>query len=126
MTTDKPTWLESVARTMNSTAILYETNGTPSGAAGLGDVGIAAYALSAELASKSDDLDAAMDSIARHKLHAPETFETVLYGAILNLLSLELEPAFKLLDKTSTDRRKRAERDWEAIRAQAKTTGESA
>jgi hypothetical protein len=100
----------------NQGSVVYETAGRPSGVAGVGDVGLAASALSMELAAVSGDLEAAIDAMVRHKEHAPEIFESVLLGTVLNLLGHQLEPAFKILDGTSTDRRARAVREWRALR----------
>jgi len=103
----------------NKASVVYETAGQPSGVAGVGDVGLAASALTMELATVTGDLDAAIDAMARHKEHAPEIFESVLLGVILNLLGHHLEPAFKILDGSSTDRRARALKEWRAVREAA-------
>ena len=108
--------LAQLVKLFNSGSVLYESNGEPTGMAGVGDVGIAAFALSMELAASTGDPKELIDAIIRHKQHAPEIFESVLYGAVLNLLVLQLEPAFRLLDGTSTDRRARAVKDWEAVK----------
>ena len=116
--TDLPldSFLRSLADAYNGTAIVYETNGTPTGVSGAGDIGVASLALSAEIAAKCDSGSGILDTIVRHQDHAPDIFESVLLGALINLANLHLEPAYKLLDGTSTDRRARAQKEWAAIK----------
>ena len=109
-------WLKNVADLFNRGSVIYEAAGKPVAVSGLGDVGLASMALGMELAATSHDHIEAMDVLIRHKQHDPDTFELVMYGAVLNLLALHLEPAFRLLDGTSTDRRARAVKDWKAVK----------
>lgn len=108
--------LKKLADLFNHGSVIYESAGKPVAVSGLGDVGLASMALAMELAATSHDHTEAMDVLIRHKQHDPETFELVMYGAVLNLLALHLEPAFRLLDGTSTDRRARAVKDWKAVK----------
>lgn len=116
--TDLPldAFLRSLADAYNGTSIVYETNGTPTGVSGAGDVGVASMALCAEIAAKCDSGPEIIAAIVRHHDHAPEIFKSVLLGALIDLANLHLEPAYKLLDGTSTDRRARAKKEWAAIR----------
>lgn len=108
--------LKSIADLFNHGSVIYEAAGKPVAVSGLGDVSVASMALGMELAATSHDHTEAMDVLVRHKQHDPDTFELVMYGAVLNLLALHLEPAFRLLDGTSTDRRARAVKDWKAVK----------
>jgi len=108
--------LKKLADLFNHSSVIYEAAGKPVAVSGLGDVSVASMALGMELAATSHDPMKAVDVLVRHKEHDPDTFELVMYGAVLNLLALHLEPAFRLLDGTSTDRRARAVKDWAAVR----------
>jgi hypothetical protein len=99
----------------NRTTIIVETKGEGTGVVGAGDVGMAAHTLAMELAALAGDNDACIAAIIRQQNRDPETHELVLYGVILNLLSRNLEPAYKLLDGTSTDQRARAVKAWQIV-----------
>jgi hypothetical protein len=88
--------------------IVYENSGKPSGIASFADVAAGSVTLAWELAAVAGDNIAATELLAKHKIASPDTFENVLMGAVLNLVQFELDPAFRLLDGTSTDRRQRA------------------
>jgi len=108
--------LKKLVDLFNNGSVIYEAAGKPVAVSGLGDVGLASMALAIELAATSHDHTEAIDVLIRHKEHDPDTFELVMYGAVLNLLALHLEPAFRLLDRTSTDRRARAVKDRKAVK----------
>jgi hypothetical protein len=108
-------FFDNLSRTLRGQKVVYETNGVRSGESNLADIGIASYALAAHLAAHTDDPQACIDELIRHKNYDHD-FELVLYGAIINLATHYLEPAYKALDGSELDARADAVSVWDAIR----------
>jgi hypothetical protein len=97
---------------------LYDDNdGVPSSVVGSGSMSIASYALASELAALSAAPDLMVKAVVRH--HAlstetlgPDAWTDVLYGALLHLAMLYLEPAYKVTDGTDYDMRAAARTWW--------------
>lgn len=126
MTTSKD-WLTAYLSELETAANkalggqLYEdANGRPSGVAGLGSLGLASITLATEVAAKTDDPDELLAVVFRHKAHVvhtlgPDAWPDVLYGTVLQLAVLYLEPAYKVTDTSGIDVRSATQQWWEAI-----------
>lgn len=133
MTTSKE-WLSTYLSELETAANkalggqLYEDDaGQPSSVAGLGSLGLAAFTLATELAAKSSDPDELIAVVATHKAHVentlgPDAWPDVLYGVVLQLAVLYLEPAYKVTDTTQVDVRGATQQWWEAISTPAEPT----
>ncbi|PZE71775.1 hypothetical protein DEJ27_03085 [Curtobacterium sp. MCPF17_018] len=101
---------------------LYEDNeGVPSGVVGAGSISIASYTLASELATLTAHPDQMVQAVVRH--HAlstgtlgAEAWSDVLYGALLHLAMLYLEPAYRVTDSSGDlDMRAAANEWWETL-----------
>lgn len=112
--------LETAANKALGGQLYEDANGRPSSVAGLGSLGLAAITLATEIAAKSDDPDELMAVVYRHKAHVehtlgPDAWADVLYGVVLQLAVLYLEPAYKVTDTSGIDVRSATRQWWEAI-----------
>ena len=98
---------------------LYK-DGVPSSVVGAGSISIASYSLASELATLTASPDLMVKTVVRH--HAlttetlgPDAWPDVLYGALLHLAMLYLEPVYKVTDGTDFDMRAAARTWWSTL-----------
>jgi len=97
---------------------LYEDReGIPSTVVGAGSISLAGYALATQLATVTDDPAQMVRTVVDHHALAeqklgPDAWADVLYGALLHLAMLYLEPAYKVTDRTVYDMRAAARTWW--------------
>lgn len=102
------------------TQIYEDSEGVPSTVVGGGSIGIAAYALATQVATATADPDVLVELVTTHRLLSevklgPDAWPDVLYGALLHLAFLYLEPAYKVTDSTEYDLRGAAHQWWQTF-----------
>jgi hypothetical protein len=97
---------------------LYEDReGIPSTVVGAGSISLAGYALATQLATVTDDPNQMVQTVVDHHALAaaklgPDAWPDVLYGALLHIAMLYLEPAYKVTDNTNFAMRAAAQQWW--------------
>lgn len=97
---------------------LYEdSEGIPSTVVGAGSISLAGYALASELATLTAHPDDMVQAIVRHHALSTDTlgaeaWPDVLYGALLHLAMLYLEPAYKVTDGSGDLDMRAAANEW--------------
>lgn len=97
---------------------LYEDReGIPSTVVGAGSISLAGYALATQLATVTDDPAQMVRTVVDHHALAaaklgPDAWPDVLYGALLHIAMLYLEPAYKVTDSTEYCLRAAAKAWW--------------
>ncbi|MEV7762257.1 hypothetical protein [Curtobacterium flaccumfaciens] len=100
---------------------LYEDReGIPSTVVGAGSISLAGYALATQLATVTDDHAQMVRTVVDHHALAaaklgPDAWPDVLYGALLHIAMLYLEPAYKVTDGTAYDMRAAAATWWKTV-----------
>jgi hypothetical protein len=97
---------------------LYEDReGIPSTVVGAGSISLAGYALATQLATVTDDPAQMVRTVVDHHALAaaklgPDAWPDVLYGALLHIVMLYLEPAYKVTDGAEYGLRTAAKTWW--------------
>lgn len=99
------------------TQIYEDSEGIPSTVVGAGSISLAGYALATQLATVTDDPNEMVQTVVDHHAVAevklgPDAWPDVLYGALLHLAMLYLEPCYKVADRTDYDLRAVARQWW--------------
>jgi hypothetical protein len=118
------TYLEELETAGNKmlTQLYEDSEGIPSTVVGAGSISLASYALASHLATITNDPDQMVRTVVDHHALAtaklgPDVWPDVLYGALLHLAMLYLEPAFKVAEGTDYDLRSAAREFWSTIAA---------
>lgn len=123
MTDTSSNWLKAYLDELETagnkmlTQLYEDSEGVPSTVVGAGSISLAGYALASQLATVTDDPDQMVRTVVDHHALAsaqvgPDAWPDVLYGALLHLAMLYLEPAYKVGDGTDYDLRFAAEQWW--------------
>ncbi|MET3450103.1 hypothetical protein [Curtobacterium sp. 1544] len=122
------TYLEELETAGNKmlTQLYEDSEGIPSTVVGAGSISLAGYALASQIATVTDDPDRTVRVVVDHHAIAsaklgPDAWPDVLYGALLHLAMLYLEPAYKVTDSTGFDMRAAARAWWATLE---QTTGD--
>lgn len=123
MTDASSNWLKSYLEELETagnkmlTQLYEDRDGIPSTVVGAGSISLAGYALATHLATVTDDPNKMVQTVVDHHALAtaklgPDAWPDVLYGALLHLAMLYLEPAYKVADRTDYDLRAAARQWW--------------
>lgn len=123
MTDTSSNWLKAYLDELETagnkmlTQLYEDSEGVPSAVVGAGSISLAGYALASQLATVTDDPDRMVRVVVDHHALAtaklgPDAWPDVLYGALLHLAMLYLEPAYKVGDGTDYDLRDAAKSWW--------------
>ncbi|MFL0359061.1 hypothetical protein [Curtobacterium flaccumfaciens] len=127
MTDASSSWLKTYLDELETagnkvlTQIYEDDEGIPSTVVGAGSISLAGYALASELSTLTADPDEMIKAVVRHHAHSldivgPDAWPDVLYGALLHLAMLYLEPAYKVTDGTDYDMRVAASMWWSTLK----------
>lgn len=123
MTNESRSWLKTYLDELETagnkvlTQLYEDSEGIPSTVVGAGSISLAGYALASQLATVTDDPDRMVQTVVDHHALAtsklgPDAWPDVLYGALLHVAMLYLEPAYKASDDTDLDMRAAAKQWW--------------
>lgn len=123
MTDASSNWLKSYLDELETagnkmlTQLYEDSEGFPSTVVGAGSISLAGYALATQLATVTDDPTQMVRTVVDHHSLAaaklgPDAWPDVLYGALLHIAMLYLEPAYKVADRTDYDLRAAARQWW--------------
>lgn len=123
MTDASSNWLKSYLEQLETagnkmlTQLYEDRDGVPSSVVGAGSISLAGYALATHLATVTDDPDKMVQTVVDHHALAtaklgPDAWPDVLYGALLHLAMLYLEPCYKVSDGTDYNMRAAAQQWW--------------
>jgi hypothetical protein len=126
MTETSHNWLKAYLEELEAagnkmlTQLYEDRDGVPSTVVGAGSISIASYALATELATMTADPEAMVRTVVRHhdrsvSVLGPDAWSDVLYGALLHIAMLYLEPAYKVTDSTGYDLRAAARQWWATL-----------
>ncbi|WP_155896830.1 hypothetical protein [Curtobacterium sp. UNCCL17] len=104
------TYLDELGTAGNKmlTQLYVDSEGIPGSVVGSGSISVASYALASELATLTATPDLMVEAVLRHHSLSTDTLGSdawpdVLYGALLHLAMLYLEPAYRVTDDTDFD-----------------------
>ncbi|MFJ3319368.1 hypothetical protein [Curtobacterium sp. NPDC086286] len=133
MTDTSSNWLKAYLDQLETagnkmlTQLYEDKDGVPSSVVGAGSISIASYSLASELATLTASPDLMVKTVVRHHTLAaetlgPEAWPDVLYGALLHLAMLYLEPAYKVTDTSQYDVRGAARQWWQTLSTHTEPT----
>lgn len=126
MTDTSSNWLKAYLDELETagnkmlTQLYEDREGIPSTVVGAGSISLAGYALATQLATVTDDPAQMVRTVVDHHALAaaklgPDAWPDVLYGALLHIAMLYLEPAYKVVDGTDYDMRAAARKFWSTV-----------
>ncbi|TCK63613.1 hypothetical protein [Curtobacterium sp. PhB136] len=127
MTNESRTWLKAYLGELEAagnkmlTQLYEDSDGIPSTVVGAGSISLAGYALASQLATVTDDPNQLVRTVVDHHALAAaklgsDAWSDVLYGALLHLAMLYLEPAYKVGDGSDYDLRVAAQQWWSTFK----------